>query len=122
MRESGCGGGSVFRYPRQYDCPSGETRDNPSVYTGGLQGLAHRYCVGFSRDSEDLIFAQMQSDVRRLFTIEIEGFNRVLNVRFKLFPGIALGKDILAEGFGYESSIGFLRDFEDKFAHTDTIR
>jgi hypothetical protein len=33
-----------------------------------------------------------------------------------------LGKDILAEGFGYESSIGLLRDFKDEFAHKDTIR
>jgi hypothetical protein len=120
--ESECGGGSVFRYPVRYGCRSGAIPDNPIVYTCGPQGGVHRYCEGSSRDGENLVFTQTQTDEPWLFAVEVKRPDRILNICSELFPIVALSNDVFAERFGDESAVTLLRNFKDEFAHTDTIR
>ena len=64
----------------------------------------------------------METDGCRLGFIEVIGFDGLSNVDPQFIPGVRLGNYVFADGFGYESSIGLLRDFEDEFAHRVTIR
>jgi len=68
--------------------------------------------VGVSCDREHLVASQVKTDGSGRYRVEIEGFNSLLDIGFKLIPAIGLGEYALAERFGGEPAVCFLRDFK----------
>lgn len=70
---------------------------------------------------QHLVSYQMQTDILRFWPIKKEGIYCFANVGAKLIPCISLGEDAFAESLGGIASIGFLKDFKDKFPHAVTL-
>lgn len=56
---------------------------------------------------------QMEAQAFGGLAIVEVGFDGCADVGAEFFPGVALGDDTFAEGFGDVAAVGFLGDFED---------
>src|SRR5262249_6899337 len=120
-RESRCVGEMVRQSRSLCGYPPGGPADIPSGRTTKRRVPRQRENEGDSSHRKHFVSNQVQTDLVRNQSVEVESPHGLADILTQLLPSVALRKNVHRQALCTVSTVGFLRDFEDQFRHAPII-